>query len=160
MKSALWPNVFKGWNKTESETVLTLKSVPVFKGFTDKEFSELEQLIHRRVYKPEEYVFKNQAPGEGMYIIVSGGVKISIGSRHGKEQVLAELTAGDFFGEETILFDTDLTGEYRSGKGTKLFEIPADAVSNIPAVMWKLLEQNEKITNVIAAAPPLVLSTV
>jgi len=105
LKSALWPNVFKGWNKTESETVLTLKSVPVFKGFTDKEFSELEQLIHRRTYKPNEYVFKNQAPGEGMYIIVFGGVKISIGSRQGKEQVLAELTAGDFFGELALLGD-------------------------------------------------------
>ena len=42
MKSAKWENIFKGWNQSESKTVVTLKQVPVFKDFSNKEFLELE----------------------------------------------------------------------------------------------------------------------
>ena len=106
MKSAKWENIFKGWNRTESDTVLTLKQVPVFKNFSDKEFSELEKLIHHRTYSNGDYTFKNRAPGEGMYIIMHGEVKITIGTRADNENILAELGVGDFFGE-LALFDDE-----------------------------------------------------
>ena len=106
MKSAKWENIFKGWNRSESETVLTLKQVPVFKDFSDKEFSELEKLIHHRTYSSGDFIFKNRAPGEGMYIIMHGSVKITIGTRVNNENILAELGKGDFFGE-LALFDDE-----------------------------------------------------
>ena len=106
MKNAVWPNLFRGWNRTESDTVYTLKQVPVFKGFSKREFAELEKLVHHRSYAAQDYVFKNRAPGEGMYIIMKGNVKITIGTRTGSESVLAELTDGDFFGE-LALFDDE-----------------------------------------------------
>ena len=106
MKSAKWENIFKGWNRIESETVLTLKQVPIFKDFSDKDFQELEKLIHQRKYGIDQFVFKNRAPGEGMYIIMTGSVKITIGTRSGNENILAELGEGDFFGE-LALFDDE-----------------------------------------------------
>ena len=106
MKSAKWENIFKGWNRSESDTVLTLKQVPVFKDFSDKEFSELEKLMHHRTYGNRDYIFKNRAPGEGMFIIMHGAVKITIGTRANKENILAELGEGDFFGE-LALFDDE-----------------------------------------------------
>ncbi len=106
MKSAKWENIFKGWNRIESETVLTLKQVPIFKDFSDKDFQELEKLIHQRKYGIDQFVFKNRAPGEGMYIIMTGSVKITIGTRSGNENMLAELGEGDFFGE-LALFDDE-----------------------------------------------------
>ena len=106
MKSAKWENIFKGWNRSESRTVVTLKQVPVFKDFSQKEFSELEKLIHHRNYSSGDYIFKNRSPGEGMYIIMHGSVKITIGTRDNNENVLAELGEGDFFGE-LALFDDE-----------------------------------------------------
>lgn len=106
MKNALWTNIFQNWNRQESATVLTLKQVPVFKDFTEKEFRDLEKLVHRRKYEPSEFVFKNRAPGEGMYIIMKGTVKITIGTRSNDEKILAELKEGDFFGE-LALFDDE-----------------------------------------------------
>ena len=106
MKSAKWENIFKGWNLSESKTVVTLKQVPVFKNFTNKEFLELEKLIHHRQYKINDFIFKNRAPGEGMYIIMQGSVKITIGTRNENENILAELEEGDFFGE-LALFDDE-----------------------------------------------------
>ena len=106
MKSAKWENIFKGWNQSESKTVVTLKQVPVFKDFSNKEFLELEKLIHHRKYSTGDFIFKNRAPGEGMYIIMQGAVKITIGTRSNNENILAELEEGDFFGE-LALFDDE-----------------------------------------------------
>ena len=69
MKSAKWENIFKGWDNSESETVHTLKKVPVFKELSDKDFAELEKMMHHRDFNSGDFVFKNRAPGEGMYII-------------------------------------------------------------------------------------------
>ena len=106
MKSAKWENIFKGWDNSESETVHTLKKVPVFKELSDKDFVELEKMMHHRDFNSGDFVFKNRAPGEGMYIIMRGSVKITVGTRAGNENVLAELKQGEFFGE-LALFDDE-----------------------------------------------------
>ncbi|NQU27924.1 MAG: cyclic nucleotide-binding domain-containing protein [Candidatus Marinimicrobia bacterium] len=103
MKSALWENIFKGWKKEESATVLTLKQVPIFEDFSNREFREIEKLIHQRTYKPKEFIFKRLAPGEGMYIILSGGVEIYAEDANGSRNVFAVLDEGDFFGEMSLL---------------------------------------------------------
>ena len=66
---------------------------------------EVSKLLHDRVYKPEEYVFKRHAPGEGMFIIHSGIVNIIVGEASGNSQVLAELSNGDFVGEMALMED-------------------------------------------------------
>ncbi|MBC8402533.1 MAG: cyclic nucleotide-binding domain-containing protein [Candidatus Marinimicrobia bacterium] len=103
MKNAFWENIFKGWQKEESATVLTLKQVPIFHDFSNREFRDIEKLIHQRTYKPQDYVFKRQAPGEGMYIILSGKVEIFANDAQGVRNVFAVLGEGDFFGEMSLL---------------------------------------------------------
>ena len=63
-------------------------------------------MIHHRQYNIGDFIFKNRAPGEGMYIIMQGSVKITIGTRNNNENILAELEEGDFFGE-LALFDDE-----------------------------------------------------
>ncbi len=96
--------MFKNWNSQESEKVTALREVPVFTGLTDKELGEIEKLTHERKYQSGEHVFKNSAPAEGMFIIISGNIEIYFGNEHSK-QVLAELTDHDFFGEIALLDD-------------------------------------------------------
>lgn len=142
MKNAVWPNVFRGWNRTESETVYTLKQVPVFKDFSNREFSELEKLVHHRNYELGDFVFKNRAPGEGMYIIMKGSVKITIGTRAGSENVLAELKEGDFFGE-LALFDD----EPRSANA--LATTDSHLIGFFTADLLSLQNRNPEMTNKI-----------
>lgn len=142
MKNALWPNLFRGWDRTESETVYTLKQVPVFKDFSKKEFTELEKLVHHRTYASGDFVFKNRAPGEGMYIIMKGTIKITIGTRSGNEQVLAELEEGDFFGE-LALFDN----EPRSANA--LATADSKLIGFFTADLLSLQDRNPQMTNKI-----------
>ena len=142
MKNALWPNLFRNWNRTESETVYTLRQVPIYKDFSKKEFSELEKLVHHRTYASGDFVFKNRAPGEGMYIIMKGTIKITIGTRSGDERVLAELKEGDFFGE-LALFDN----EPRSANA--LATTDSKLIGFFTADLLSLQDRNPQMTNKI-----------
>lgn len=102
MKSALWSNLFRNWNSQESEKVTALRQVPVFDGLSDKELDEIEKLTHERKYQAGEHVFKNKAPAEGMFIIISGSVEIYL-ENDGSKNILAELGEQDFFGEIALL---------------------------------------------------------
>ena len=142
MKNALWPNLFRNWNRTESETVYTLRQVPIYKDFSKKEFTELEKLVHHRTYASGDFVFKNRAPGEGMYIIMKGTIKITIGTRSGDERVLAELKEGDFFGE-LALFDN----EPRSANA--LATTDSKLIGFFTADLLSLQDRNPQMTNKI-----------
>ena len=119
MKNALWPNLFRNWNRTESETVYTLRQVA-----------------------GGDFVFKNRAPGEGMYIIMKGTIKITIGTRSGDEKVLAELKEGDFFGE-LALFDN----EPRSANA--LATTDSKLIGFFTADLLSLQDRNPQMTNKI-----------
>tara|TARA_B100000029_G_scaffold513085_1_gene611559 strand:- start:18801 stop:19451 length:651 start_codon:yes stop_codon:yes gene_type:complete len=142
VKNAVWPNLFRGWNRAESDTVYTLRQVPVFKGFSNREFNELEKLVHHRNYSLDDFVFKNRAPGEGMYIIMNGEIKITIGTRTGDENVLANLKKGDFFGE-LALFDD----EPRSANAIAIED--SHLIGFFTADLLSLQERNPEMANKI-----------
>ncbi|SVA94709.1 uncharacterized protein METZ01_LOCUS147563, partial [marine metagenome] len=103
---ALWENLFKNWNKQESLTKAVLKQIPVFHELSDKQIHEIENLCHKRRYKQGETVFKRLAPGEGMFIILSGAIEIFTEDNNDNKKTLAILNNGEFFGELSLL-DSD-----------------------------------------------------
>lgn len=103
MVDSFWGNVFKR-SKEDEENVLTmLKGVPIFDGLSNGELKEFERIIHRRQFKANENIFWEGEPGVGMYIIQKGMVKIYKTSPEGKNEELATLKSGDFFGELALL---------------------------------------------------------
>ena len=103
---ALWENIFKYWNKQENPTKAVLKQIPVFHELSDRQMREIENLCHKRRYKQGETVFKRLAPGEGMFIILSGKIEIFTEDKSGNKISLAVLNDGEFFGELSLL-DSD-----------------------------------------------------
>ena len=103
---ALWKNLFKHWNKQESPTKKVLKQIPIFHELSDRQIHEIENLCHKRRYKQDETVFKRLAPGEGMFIILSGKIEIFTEDKSGNKKTLAVLNDGEFFGELSLL-DSD-----------------------------------------------------
>tara|TARA_Y100001970_G_C13699514_1_gene586481 strand:- start:40 stop:522 length:483 start_codon:yes stop_codon:yes gene_type:complete len=97
MKS-LWENYFS--KKKADPIKLALESVPIFYNLTPSQIKEITRLVHRRTYKKGEAVFKKNAPGEGMYIIISGEIKIKDPE---SEMIFATLSKNNFFGEMALL---------------------------------------------------------
>jgi len=80
-----------------------LGRVPVFEELDRDELRQIERIVHRRTYRPQETIVRQGAPGVGMYIIQSGTATVLLESGDGQVIRLAELSDGQFFGEMSLL---------------------------------------------------------
>lgn len=86
----------------ENETTY-LKQVPLFTGLAEDEIQELMALAKRRTFRSGEVIFHRDDPGQVLYVMKEGKVKICLISPDGQEISLAVLGKGDCFGEFAIL---------------------------------------------------------
>ena len=81
----------------------TLRRIKVFAGLADEQLTRLVKNMEVREVKAFEEVVRMGTPGDAMYLILQGEVRVRM-MISGKETTLTTLTAGDFFGEIS-LFD-------------------------------------------------------
>jgi len=81
-----------------------LKKIPFFEGLTIDELEQINELIIMRNYKKGMFIFLEHEPGEALYFIKTGQVKLSKMLETGEEQILRILQEGDIFAE-VVLFD-------------------------------------------------------
>ena len=84
-------------------TLEALRSVPLFASLGDESAGRLRELLELEVRPAGSVLFRKGEQGGAMYLIEEGGVRIHIRDSEGQEVTLAELAAGDFFGEMSIL---------------------------------------------------------
>jgi CRP/FNR family cyclic AMP-dependent transcriptional regulator len=83
--------------------VETLRSVPLFASLDQGAAAKLCTFLSIHDYPSSTVVFRNRDPGDAMYLIDLGKVRISITDADGHMVTLAELGSGDFFGEMSML---------------------------------------------------------
>ncbi len=98
--NAIWNNFF---SKNNLKVRDYLKKVPIFADLSNGELKKLEKHMIRRKFMTNEYIFREMEPGAGMYIVMSGNVKIQIETENKQIKDLALLIEGDFFGEMALL---------------------------------------------------------
>ena len=87
---------------TENEAIY-LKQVPLFAGLADEDIRGLMALAKRRTFRSGEVIFHREDPGQVLYVIKEGKVKISLISPDGQEISLVVFGKGECFGEFAIL---------------------------------------------------------
>jgi signal transduction histidine kinase len=98
-------------------------------------FSEggCERLLSHLVYldlKSGEYIFRENDPGDGVYLILEGSVEI-IKNAGNREQVIACFETGDFLGEVTILDGQGRTTDARARGPVSLALVPTPALLEV-----------------------------
>src|SRR6266436_4767879 len=93
--------------------VATLRSVPLFASLDSKATAELGKYLTIHDYPKSATIFRYGDPGDAMYLIDVGKVRISIIDADRAAVTLAELGAGDFFGDMAML-----DGQGRSANAT------------------------------------------
>ncbi|MBV9691371.1 MAG: Crp/Fnr family transcriptional regulator [Ktedonobacteraceae bacterium] len=79
------------------------KQVSLFSDLSDEEVHELTTLARRRVFRSGEVIFHRDDPGQMLYIIKEGKVKICLNSPDGQEISLVVFGKGECFGELALL---------------------------------------------------------
>ena len=80
-----------------------LRAVPLFSSLDRKSAQELSEFLSIHDYEKSSVVFRNRDPGDAMYLIDLGKIRISITDADGHVVTLAELGPGEFFGEMAML---------------------------------------------------------
>ncbi|HEX8558663.1 MAG TPA: DUF1003 domain-containing protein [Pyrinomonadaceae bacterium] len=84
-------------------TLEALRSVPLFASLDDETAAVLRALLGLELRPAGSVLFRKGEPGGAMYLIEGGRVRIHLADEDGHDVTLAELAAGDFFGEMAIL---------------------------------------------------------
>lgn len=82
-----------------------LKQVPLFSSFSDEQFDILSKTGFVKKFAKGCLIVNQDDPGDTLYIVISGNVKVTLLNEDGKEIVLSFLKGGDFFGELSLLDD-------------------------------------------------------
>ena len=85
------------------ERGIPLRNVPLFAGLDDASIEKLCHFLQIEQFNAPRQLFRTGDPGEAMYVIVSGRVRITVTDADGREVILAALGPGDFFGEMAML---------------------------------------------------------
>jgi CRP-like cAMP-binding protein len=82
---------------------LSLAEITIFRGLREDEFAALWERLRRRRFRKGATVFLHGDPGDDLYVVESGSVKICMTTPDGKEITLAILGPGEFFGELALM---------------------------------------------------------
>jgi CRP-like cAMP-binding protein len=92
----------------DDQRIESLKGLSLFKRLTVRELRELDELLHERSYLKEEVIFDEGDTGLGLFIVVSGRVKI-VSSHAALQRLAPEFGPGDFFGELALFEESQRT---------------------------------------------------
>jgi CRP/FNR family transcriptional regulator, cyclic AMP receptor protein len=91
-----------------------------FQSLTGEQIQELEQACRRRSFKRGETLFYEEDPGNALYILQQGQVKIVRLASDGEEQILRIQGPGECLGELSLI-----DGEPRSARAVALEKVEA-----------------------------------
>lgn len=82
-----------------------LESIGLFRGLPAEALAEIGPRLRRRGYPAGTNVLTAEQPGEAVYIVLSGSVKVFVDEEDGSEVTFAFLGPGDSLGEMSLIDD-------------------------------------------------------
>lgn len=86
-----------------AEQSRALALLPMFETLTEDEIKQLARLLREVSYQAGETIFYEKEPGDAMYVLRAGAVRIWVHDEDVSKVTLAELQPGAFFGELAVL---------------------------------------------------------
>ena len=128
---------------TRRPLVASLARIPFFDGLDQGALERLAEGTRTRRFRRGDIIFHAGDPGDALFIIMSGEVKIAVPSESGEEAILATLAAGDVFGELSLLDGAPRSASAAALVATETVMLPRDRfrelIANEPAVRDALL---------------------
>jgi CRP/FNR family cyclic AMP-dependent transcriptional regulator len=85
--------------------VETLRRVPLFAQLGDDDLARIAAMVRERPYPRHSVIVFEDDPGDALFIVAMGQVKVVLVGEDGREVILAVLGPGDFFGELALIDD-------------------------------------------------------
>jgi CRP/FNR family cyclic AMP-dependent transcriptional regulator len=106
-----------------SATLELLRPIPLFTALSAEELGKIAELCETKRWESGEYIFREGEPGNRLFIIVEGGVRISRQIPGAGEEALAVLKRGALFGEMAVFDKSERSTDAISHGGTTALTI-------------------------------------
>jgi CRP/FNR family transcriptional regulator, cyclic AMP receptor protein len=143
-----------------------LARVPLFAALDAESAASLELMLTRRTLPRGHVIFAEGNPGDRLFVILDGKVKISRAAPDGRENLLAVLGRGEMFGELSLFDPGPRTASATTVTGTTLASLdhddlrplmvdrPAVAVQLLQALAQRLRRTNEAMADLVFTDVP------
>ena len=90
-------------SQRKAEALDSLRTIPLFSSVSDEDLESIASLLIDRRFPKHKTIVEEGLPGDYMYVIREGRVKVTKLSGDGREKILELLETGSFFGEMSLL---------------------------------------------------------
>lgn len=119
----------------KAEDFMPIKNSTLLKGLADKELAQLAGFCEMRVMEEGTTVFIENMPGESLFLVKEGTIRISRMFAEGDEKTLVVLGPEDIFGEMAVIDGLPRAATARAAENAQLISLNKQALE-------KLCEQN------------------
>ena len=125
-----------------------LKNSKFFSTLEEKEIKEIKEIMKPRKYNEGEIIFFEDEPGEGLFLVKSGKVKLTKMVESGDEQILTIIQPGNVFAEVVLFGNANYPATAVALEDSKLYLIRSNDMEKLikekPSIAVKLLDLMSK----------------
>ncbi len=105
------------------EALESLRSIPLFANVSDEDLEAVASLLIERRIPKNKTIVEEGLPGDYMYVVREGRVKVTKLSGDGREKILEMLDQGSFFGELSLLDGAPRSASVKSLTDTRILAL-------------------------------------
>ena len=121
-----------------------LANVPLFAGLEQDQLVALASRLQRRHYDERQIIIKQDTPGDALYVVVSGRVKVVVQEGDG-ETILAVLGAGECVGEMALIDGEPRSADVVAMDSTEVLVLSTrdfqESIQAMPQIAFGLLRE-------------------
>ena len=129
---------------TRGRVVGQLRRVPLFAHLSDGELVRVSDAVREKSYPKNSVILFEDDPGDALFIVVGGQVKVVLIGEDGREVILAMLREGDFFGEMSLIDDQPRSAHVIATEEANMLVLRRDdfrtAMDDVPRIALGLLQ--------------------
>lgn len=133
----------RNFGHVSTETFLA--TVPLFKGLSAQELQRFVDVTREKSYPRGSVILFEDDPGEALFIVRDGRVKVVLVGDDGREVILGVLGVGDHFGELSLIDDQPRSAHVIAMEDASLLVLRREdfrrRVEETPAVAWSLMQE-------------------
>jgi CRP/FNR family transcriptional regulator, cyclic AMP receptor protein len=125
------------------ETADFLGTVPLFGSLGPEELAQLAVVTREKTYPKGSVILFEDDPGDALYVVREGRVKVVLVSEDGREVILGVLGVGEHFGELSVIDEQPRSAHVIAMEDATLLVLRREdfrkQVEATPALAWALL---------------------
>jgi len=130
----------------------SLTEIPLFQNLTCSQLEFVNGLVRRRQFPSGSSVISAETPGEVVYIILSGTVKIKADQPDGREVIIAILGPGEIVGELSMIDNADRSADVITQEDCvvlwmdrRAFEALLESIPQLTANLLRILSRRVRM---------------